>query len=89
MPIDHVFTQVHHFKWDSTCMQRIREVVDTREDYSWHWEYEKMYDAIKEQKDRIDIKKSEFYIEKLNNFSYIDYTDYPHWDKLTEIIVKI
>jgi len=70
-------------------MQRIREVVDTREDYSWHWEYEKMYDAIKEQGDRIDIKKSEFYIEKLNNFSYIDYTDYPHWDKLTEIIVKI
>jgi len=89
MPIDHVFTQVHHFKWDSTCMQRIREVVDTREDYSWHWEYEKMYDAIKDQGDRIDIKKPEFYIEELNNFSYIDYKDYPHWDKLTEIIVKV
>lgn len=89
MPIDHVFTQVHHFKWDSTCMQRIREVVDTREDYSWHWEYEKMYDAIKDQGDRIDIKKPEFYIEELKNFSYIDYNDYPHWDKLTELIVNV
>lgn len=89
MPIDHCFVQVHHFKWDSTCSDRIKEVVDTRHDYSWHWEYEKMYNAIKKFDWKIDITNPEFYVEKLNNFSYIDFNDYSNWELLTNKIVAI
>ena len=32
---------------------------------------------------------SKCFFEKLKNFSYIDYKDYPHWDKLRSLIVKI
>lgn len=89
MPIDVVFTQVHHFKWDSTCRQRIKEVSETIEDYSWWWEYKKLYDNLHKNNWQVDIKNTEYFVEKLNNFSYIDYTDYKQWDTLRNLIVNI
>ena len=35
MPIEEVFTQVHHFKWDSTCIERIKKVADVNKDYAY------------------------------------------------------
>jgi hypothetical protein len=60
MPIDIVFTQVHHFKWDSTAKVRIKEVADTRIDYSWFWEYEKLYEELEKNNWVVDINKPEF-----------------------------
>ena len=84
-PIEEVFTQVHHFKWDSTVVKRIKEVSETKEDYTFWSEYKKMYSKIKNT-EKIDIKNPSFMFEKLNNFSYIGYKQ---WDKLREKIVLI
>ena len=89
MPIEECFTQVHHFKWDSTCIDRIKEVADVKEDYAFSDEYYKLYSAIRKSGWKINTKKDEFRLVKLKNFSYIDYLDYPYWKELTNKIVKI
>lgn len=89
MPIDIVFTQVHHFKWDSTCNVRIKEVADTRIDYSWFWEYEKLYENLELTNWKINLNNPDYYFEKLDNFSYIDYNDYSKWNILRDKIVLI
>ena len=38
------FIQVHHFKWDSTVLERLKEVSETEEDYTFWEEYKKMYE---------------------------------------------
>ena len=86
MPVEQVFTQVHHFKWDSTCVDRIKKVADTNKKYAFSEEYLKMYNALKDNNFKIDIKKPEFMFEKLNNFSYISYKNI---NKLTNKIVSI
>ena len=89
MPIEECFTQVHHFKWDSTCIERIKKVADTKKDYSYSEEYQTMYHAIKMFDFRIDINNPEFSVAKLIESSYIDYMDYINWDKLKNKIVTI
>ena len=39
------FIQVHHFKWDSTVLERLKEVSETEEDYTFWKEYKKMYEC--------------------------------------------
>ena len=85
-PVNEVFTQVHHFKWDSSVMDRLQDVASVEEDYSFYWEYKKMYNAIKKSNMKIDIKNPKFMFEKLNNFSYIDYKK---WKLLVNLIVNI
>jgi len=63
MPIEEVFTQVHHFKWDSTCISRIKKVANTNMMYAYSQEYKIMYDAIKATGDKIDIKNSEYLVK--------------------------
>ena len=89
MPIGEVFTQVHHFKWDSTCISRIKKVANTNMMYAYSQEYKIMYDAIKATDDRIDINNSEYLVEKLKESSYIDYMDYSNWNILINKIVLI
>lgn len=89
MPINEVFTQVHHFKWDSTCIERIKKVADVKKDYSYSEEYEIMYNAIKDSGWKIDINNLKFLVEEMKELSYIDYMDYPHWDTLKDKIVTI
>ena len=89
MPIDECFTQVHHFKWDSTCLERMIEVSEVREEYAFSKEYSKMYRAIARNDFRIDVKNPEFKVEKLKDFSYINYMDYLQWDDLKKLITQI
>ena len=89
LPINEVFTQVHHFKWDSTCIERIKKVADVKKDYAYSSEYQKMYDALKESNWKIDINNIEYKVEKLKDFSYINYEDYSYWSKLIDKIVLI
>ena len=89
MPVNEVFTQVHHFKWDSTCINRIKKVADNEKEYSYSDEYSIMYDAIKKSNWKIDTNNLKYLVEELKEFSYIKYTDYPHWDTLKNKIVTI
>jgi len=85
-PIEEVFTQVHHFKWDSTVVARLKEVASVKEDYTFWSEYKKMYLAIRKNKMKIDINNPEFMFEELKEFSYISYNN---WSVLRNKIVLI
>ena len=89
MPIEECFTQVHHCKWDSTCVERIKKVADNKKDYSFSDEYKIMYDAIKKNNFKIDTNNLKFLVEDMKELSYIEYKDYPHWDTLKNKIVTI
>ena len=89
MPIQEVFTQVHHFKWDSTCIERIKKVADNKKEYSYSDEYKIMYDSIKDYDWKIDVNNLKYLVEDMKEFSYIEYMDYPHWDILRDKIIKI
>ena len=80
------FIQVHHFKWDSTVLDRLKEVSETKEDYTYWQEYLKMYKSIEMFDWKIDINNPEFMLEKLESNQHWDYS---YWDKLTKKIVVI
>lgn len=85
-PLEYGFVQVHHFKWDSTVVDRIKEVSETIQPYT-HWsEYKKMYESIKDSNFKIDILNPEYYIEELNIPSYYDFSK---WEELTDKIIRI
>jgi len=80
------FVQVHHFKWDSTVLERLKEVSETKEDYSYWKEYLKMYKSIEIFDWKIDICNPEFMIEKMEGNNHWDYSK---WNNLTKKIVEI
>lgn len=80
------FIQVHHFKWDSTVLERLKEVSETKEDYTYWQEYLKMYKSIEIFDWKIDINNPEFMLEKLKTNQHWDYSK---WNKLTKKIVVI
>lgn len=82
-PIDTYGVQVHHFKWDKTCVDRIKAVADIRKEYAYSDEYRKMYQAIRRNNFEIDVTNSEFMIEN------IGYDSYSQWNELFSKIVLI
>jgi hypothetical protein len=82
-PVDVYSVEVHHFKWDSSCGDRIREVANVMKDYSYSEEYRKMYRALAKTRFKIDITNPEFMIENIGVW------DYPHWSKLLKKIISI
>lgn len=82
-PTEEYNVQVHHFKWDSTCVERIKAVADIKKDYSYSNEYQKMYQAIRRNNFKIDIEDERFMIENDG------FEDYGQWDKLFKKIISI
>lgn len=82
------FIQVHHFKWDSTVLERLKEVSETKEDYTFWKEYKKMYKAIEVNDWKIDINNPMFGFVKQVPFQN-EHWDYQYWNRLTKGIVKI
>jgi hypothetical protein len=82
-PIDKYYAQVNHFKWDSTCVDRIKAVADIRKDYAYSSEYLKMYQAIRRNNFEIDVDNSEFMIERIGEELY------SNWDSLFKKIITI
>lgn len=80
------FIQVHHFKWDSTVLDRLKEVSETKEDYTYWQEYLKMYKSIEMFDWKIDINNPEFMLERMNVNNHWEYSK---WDKLAKKIVVI
>jgi hypothetical protein len=84
-PIDEYNVQVHHFKWDSTCIDRIKAVADNRKVYSHSYEYSQMYQAIR--RENFQIPLTDEYL-----FEYCptgNYENYKNWNKLFKKIVSI
>ena len=82
-PIDEYSVQVHHFKWDSTCIERIKQVADIKKEYASSTEYLKMYQALRSNNFEIDIT-NEKYI-----FEYIGNNEYKQWNMLLKKIISI
>ncbi len=83
-PVDKYNVQVHHFKWDSTCVERIKQVADIRKDYSFSDEYLKMYQALRSNNFEIDVTESKYMFEYVGNE-----LDYKQWNKLFKKIISI
>ena len=84
-PIEEYNVQVHHFKWDSTCLERIKAVAEVKKDYSFSDEYKLMYDTIIKNESKIDTSNEEFMFE----FGVSYYEDYRNWNKLLKKIISI
>lgn len=84
-PVEKYSVQVHHFKWDSTCLERIKMVADINQDYSYSDEYKVMYDAIRRNKSRIDLSNSDFMFE----YGCVYFEDYKEWNSLIKKIISI
>ena len=82
-PVDEYNVQVHHFKWDSTCIERIKQVADIKKDYSFSNEYLKMYQALRSNNFEVDVTNKEYM------FEYIGTNDYKQWSKLLKKIISI
>ena len=79
--------QVHHFKWDSTCVERIKEVARIKQDYAYSDEYEQMFKSLFKTKFKIDIDNSEHMFEF--GLTKPEYNQYKNWKKLFNKIVTI
>jgi hypothetical protein len=82
-PVDEYNVQVHHFKWDSTCVERIKAVADIKKDYSFSDEYLKMYQALRRNNFELDVTNDEYM------FEYIGQNEYKQWNKLFKKIISI
>jgi hypothetical protein len=78
--------QVHHFKWDSTVLERLKEVSKTEKSYSFWEEYRRMYKSIQINDWKIDINNPEFMLENMENTFHFDYSK---WNRLTRKIIMV
>jgi hypothetical protein len=85
-PVDRNFTQVHHFKWDSTVIDRLQDVANIGKVYAFSKEYKEMYEALKENNFMLDIYDKKYMFEEINK---IGYHYYKSWGKLSKIIQSI
>jgi len=86
-PIDTHSVQVHHFKWDSTSIDRILDVANLNEDYAFSNEYFQMYKELKKTNLIIDVMNPEYMFEL--GLTYPDYDRYKNWNKLIKKIISI
>ena len=82
-PVEEHNVQVHHFKWDSNCIERIKQVADIKKDYASSDEYLKMYQSLRSNNFEIDVTDKKYMLE------YISDSDYKQWNKLLKKIISI
>ena len=85
-PIEKNFTQVHHFKWDYSVLQRLKEVSSSKLHEAISHEYKKMLSAIEYLDYKLDLNEREFMFERVES---PDYKQYRKWKPLTKKILKI
>ena len=79
--------QVHHFKWDKTCVDRIKSVAEINEEYAYSSEYAIMYKNLRRKQFKIDTTNPDFYFENGNDIA--TFNGYKNWNKLINKIVSI
>jgi len=86
-PIETHSVQVHHFKWDSTSIERMLNVANINEEYAYSNEYFQMYKELNKTNFKIDLLNPDFMFELgLNN---PEYRSYKNWNKLIKKIISI
>jgi len=85
-PIEKNFTQVHHFKWDYSVLERLKQVSKTKANVSFAQEYKLMLDEIVKSDYKIDLTKPEFMFQRLGNGHYHQLHT---WNDLRKKIVTI
>jgi hypothetical protein len=86
-PIETHSVQVHHFKWDSTSIERVLDVANLKEEYAFSDEYFKMYKELKKTNFKIDLDKTEYMFE--TGLVKSEYKGYKNWNKLIKKIISI
>jgi hypothetical protein len=86
-PIDTHSVQVHHFKWDESCIERIKKVADVNQPYAFSDEYKKMYNELQKSKFLIDIYKNEYMFESSDG--HAEFRRYRNWNKLIKKIIML
>jgi hypothetical protein len=79
--------QVHHFKWDSTSIDRIKAVAEIRQEYAFSSEYELMFKSLFKSKFKIDLNEQEYMFEL--GLTQPEYNRYRNWKNLFNKIVTI
>ena len=79
--------QVHHFKWDSTSIERIKSVANIKQLYAFSEEYCKMYNELKKTKFKIDLMNSDYMFEL--GLTSPEFLRYKNWNKLYKKIISI
>ena len=86
-PVDIHSVQVHHFKWDSTSIDRVSNVANLNEEYAFSSEYFQMYKELKKTNFKIDLINPDFMFEL--GLDKPKYNDYKNWNKLIKKIISI
>lgn len=86
-PIKTHSVQVHHFKWDSTSIDRVMNVANLNEDYAFSSEYFQMYKELKKTNFKIDLLNPDFMFEL--GLDKPKYDRYVNWNKLIKKIISI
>jgi hypothetical protein len=86
-PINSHSVQVHHFKWDSTSIERILNVSKVNQEYAFSNEYSIMYNQLKKTNFTIDLLDSDFMFEL--GLVKPEYARYKNWNKLMNKIASI
>lgn len=86
-PVETHSVQVHHFKWDSTAIERVLTVANLNEDYAFSSEYFKLYKELKKTNFKIDLLDPEYMFEL--GLTYPEYRSYKNWNKLIKKIISI
>jgi hypothetical protein len=79
--------QVHHFKWDSTSIDRILNVANINEEYAFSSEYFQMYKELKKTNFKIDLINPEFMFEL--GLTKSEFSEYKNWNKLIKKIISV
>jgi len=86
-PINTHSVQVHHFKWDSTSIERVLNVANIDKDYAYSNEYFIMYKELKKTNFKIDLLKPDYMFEL--GLINPKYNQYKNWNKLIKKITAI
>ena len=86
-PVDTHSVQVHHFKWDSTSIDRVMNVANLNEEYAFSSEYFQMYKELNKTNFKIDLDKPEFMFEK--GLDKPEFDRYRNWNKLIKKIISL
>jgi hypothetical protein len=85
-PINEYNVQVHHFKWDSTAGQRIRDVANINKDYAYSEEYRIMYRQLAKCRFKIDVDNMDYMFQYCPTANY---ENYKNWNPLLKKIISI
>ena len=85
-PVEKNFTQVHHFKWDNSVLQRLKTVSKSNINKPVSMEYKKMLDAIEKFDFKLNLDDKRFMFERVD---LPKYSNYSKWNLLKDKILKI